>query len=228
MAQHAIPAMRSGPLRIAILVSGEGTTLDALAELAADGALPARIVLVLANRSGIGALEKATRRGLPSVVVTSRDAPIDTWSVQVTAELESRGVELVVLAGFLKIFPPPWIEHWKGRVINIHPALLPRYGGHGMYGTHVHEAVLAAGDRETGATVHLVTAAVDGGPILAQERIPVLPGDTPDTLRARIHPVEVALLADTIRRFADGSLPLPYPDRDALELRRRDDRGSTG
>lgn len=228
MSGNTFQAKRAGPLPIAVLVSGEGTTLDALAELAAGGSLPARIVLVLANRSGIGALEKAARRGLPAVVVPSRDAPVDAWSERVTAELDSRGVELVVLAGFLKIFPPSWIERWNGRVINIHPALLPRYGGHGMYGAHVHEAVLASGDPETGATVHLVTAAVDGGPILAQERIPVLPGDTPESLRTRIHPVEVALLADTIRRFADGSLPLPYPGREAPGARRRDARGSTG
>jgi phosphoribosylglycinamide formyltransferase-1 len=228
MPGNTVLGKRAGPLPIAVLVSGEGTTLDALAELAANGSLPARIVLVLANRSGIGALEKAARRGLPSVVAVSREVPADAWCERVTAELESRGAELVVLAGFLKILPPSWIERWKGRVINIHPALLPRYGGPGMYGAHVHEAVLAAGDPETGATVHLVTEAVDGGPILAQQRIPVLPGDTPESLRARIHPVEVALLADTIRRFADGSLPLPYPERDALGSRRRDARGTAG
>jgi len=228
MSGNPVPGKRIGPLPIAILVSGEGTTLDALAELAANGTLPARIALVLANRPGIGALEKAARRGLSSVVVASRDAPVDAWSERVTAELESRGVELVVLAGFLKILPPSWIERWKGRVINIHPALLPRYGGHGMYGAHVHEAVLASGDSETGATVHLVTTAVDGGLILAQRRIPVLPGDTAESLRARLHPVEVELLADTIREFADGSLSLPYSERDALGLRRRDDRGPIG
>lgn len=208
-------------LPISVLVSGEGTTLDALAELSAAGRLPAKIVLVLSNRPGIGALDKAQRRGLPSVVVPSRDAPVEAWAERVTLELASRGTELVVLAGFLRILPSSWVERWKGRVINIHPALLPRHGGLGMYGTHVHEAVLAAHETETGATVHLVTSPVDAGPILAQRSVPVFPSDTPETLRARLHPIEVALLAETIARFAEGTLPLPYPVRDEEDSRRR-------
>ncbi len=214
------PSVR--PLPISVLVSGEGTTLDALAELAERGQLPARIVLVLANRSGIGALEKARRRGLPTVVVPSRDAPVEPWAERVSQELASRGTELVVLAGFLRILPASWVERWKGRVINIHPALLPRHGGRGMYGSHVHEAVLAAHETETGATVHLVTSPIDAGPILTQRSIPVLPDDTPDTLRARLHPLEVALLAETIGRFATGELPLPYPERGEWESRGRE------
>jgi phosphoribosylglycinamide formyltransferase 1 len=98
--------------------------------------------------------------------------------------------------------------------MNLHPSLLPRYGGRGMYGRRVHEAVLAARERETGATVHLVTGAVDAGPSIAQARLPVRPGDTPESLRERLRPVEVALLAATLRRFADGELPLPYPGGD--------------
>lgn len=216
------------PLPISVLVSGEGTTLDALAELIEDGQLPARIVLVLANRPGIGALDKAHRRGLPTVVVTSRDAPVEPWAEQVSRELAARGTELVVLAGFLRILPSSWVERWKGRVINIHPALLPRHGGKGMYGSHVHEAVLAAHETETGATVHLVTSPIDAGPILAQRSIPVLPSDTPETLRRRIHPVEVALLAETIGRFARGELPLPYRVREEPESRERDGLGVPG
>ncbi len=202
-------------LTIAVFVSGEGTTLDALAELVMGEHLPARIALVVADRPHAFAIERARRRGLPTVVLPSRGVDPDDWSRRVTAELESKGVELVVLAGFLTILPTSWVERWKGRAINIHPALLPHYGGAGMYGHHVHEAVLAAGDRESGATVHLVTADVDRGPTLAQERVPVLAGDTPDTLRARLHPVEVGLLAAVIRRFAEGALPLPYPEREA-------------
>jgi phosphoribosylglycinamide formyltransferase-1 len=119
-------------------------------------------------------------------------------------------VELVVLAGFLSILPNRWVDRWRGRAINIHPSLLPRHGGPGMYGPRVHRAVLASGDRETGATVHIVTSDVDGGPTVAQERMAVLPDDTPDTLRARLHPIEVNLLAVTIRKFAEGELPLPF------------------
>ncbi len=202
-------------LPIGVLVSGEGTTLDALAELALGDHLPVRIVLVVSDRPHARAVERARGRGLPTLVLPSRGVDPEAWAARLTQELAQKGVELVVLAGFLTILPDSWVRRWQGRAINLHPALLPRYGGAGMYGNRVHTAVLAAGDRETGATVHLVTEDVDGGPVLAQERVPVEPGDTPETLRARLHPVEVALLAATIRRFADGSLPLPYPGPDA-------------
>ncbi len=209
-------------LPIGVLVSGEGTTLDGLAELALGDHLPARIALVVADRPHAPALEKARRRGLPTLVLPSRGVVPDAWAARLTTELIDQGVELVVLAGFLTILPPSFVARWQGRAINIHPSLLPRYGGPGMYGARVHAAVLAAHDPETGATVHLVTGDVDGGPTIAQERVPVEPGDTPETLRARVHPAEVALLAATIRRFADGALPLPYPGPDAPEARGRE------
>jgi len=197
-------------LSVAVLVSGEGTTLEGLAELAVGGHLPVRIVLVVADRPHIPAIERARRRGIPTIVLPSRGVDPGVWSERLTRELVEKGVELVVLAGFLSILPPTWVERWEGRAINIHPSLLPRHGGPGMYGSHVHRAVLASGDRETGATVHLVTHDLDAGPTIAQERLEVLPGDTPESLRARVHPVEVALLAAVLRRFAEGDLPLPY------------------
>jgi phosphoribosylglycinamide formyltransferase-1 len=197
-------------LPVAVLVSGEGTTLEGLAELAAGGHLPIRICLVVSDRPNIPAIERARRRGFPTVVLPTRGTDPAAWSDRLTKELTDKGVELVVLAGFLSILPVPWVERWKGRAINIHPALLPRHGGRGMYGMRVHRAVLEAGETESGATVHVVTNDVDGGPRVAQEKVPVLPGDTPEALRARLHPVEVGLLAATIRRFADGELPLPY------------------
>ena len=198
-------------LTIGVLVSGEGTTLDAIAELASGGHLPVHIALVVSDRPHAPAIEKARRRGLATLVLPSRGVPIDPWAARLTAELRERSVELVLLAGFLTILPPSWVADWPGRAINIHPALLPRHGGPGLYGSHVHEAVLAAGDRQTGATVHVVTGEVDRGPTIAQQRIEVLPGDTATSLRARLHPVEVDLLAATLRRFAEGTLPLPYP-----------------
>ena len=197
-------------LPVAVLVSGEGTTLEGLAELAAGGHLPIRICLVVSDRPNIPAIERARRRGIPTVVLPTRGADPVAWSDHLTKELTDQGVELVVLAGFLSILPPRWVERWSGRAINIHPALLPRHGGRGMYGMRVHRAVLAAGETESGATVHVVTTDVDGGPRVAQEKVPVLPGDTPESLRARLHPVEVGLLAATLRRFAEGELPLPY------------------
>jgi len=201
------------PLPIAVLVSGEGTTLEGIAEQVIGGHLPARIVLVVADRVHAPAIERARRRGLPTIVLPSKGVDPLAWSMRLSDELNAQGVELVVLAGFLTILPPEWVERWRGRAINLHPSLLPRHGGPGLYGERVHRAVLAAGDRETGATVHLVTSDVDRGPTIAQERIEVQPDETPASLRRRLHPIEVALLSATIRRFADGSLPLPYPDQ---------------
>jgi phosphoribosylglycinamide formyltransferase 1 len=206
-------------LSIAVLVSGEGTTLDALADEVGRGTLPVDLRLVVSDRANAPALEKARRRGLETVVLPSRGVDPEEWGDRLTAELAGRGIGLVVLAGFLTILPPRWVARWQGRAVNLHPSLLPKYGGPGMYGPRVHAAVLAAHETETGVTVHLVTGDVDGGPPLVQERVAVLPGDTPSTLRERLHPVEVRLLAETIRRFADGSWPLPYPGSEARSRR---------
>jgi len=200
----------SRPLHLGVLVSGEGTTLDYLAELIDGGRLPAQIVLVVADRPHAGAIEKARRRGLPTVVLPLKGVPEALWAAQMDHELSEKRVELVVLAGFLSVIPAGWLSGWVGRVINLHPALLPKFGGPGMYGARVHRAVLAAGERESGASVHLVTPQVDEGPVLAQSKVPVLPGDTPESLEARIRPAERELLAQVIRRFADGAWPLPY------------------
>jgi len=214
-------------LAVGALVSGEGTTIDALAEMAAGGHLPARFALVVSDRPHAPAIERARARGLPTLVLPTHGLPPEVWGARLTSELEARGVELVVLVGFLSILPSSWVAHWAGRAINLHPSLLPRYGGPGMYGRKVLEAVLEARERTTGATVHLVTDEVDGGTPIVQERVPVVPDDTPETLRARLAPVEVALVALAIRRFAEGVLPLPYVVSDAAAPRRgeRDARG---
>jgi phosphoribosylglycinamide formyltransferase-1 len=212
------------PLSVGVLVSGEGTTLEALAEMAAGGHLPAHFALVVADRPHAPAIERARVRGLPTLVLPSHGGSPEAWAARLTAELEAQNVELVVLAGFLSILPSSWVAHWKGRAINLHPSLLPRYGGPGMFGRRVLEAVLEARERTTGATVHLVTDDVDGGPPILQERVPVVPDDTPETLRERLRPVEVALLATAIRRFADGALPLPYVVSEPEAPRGRGDR----
>jgi phosphoribosylglycinamide formyltransferase-1 len=201
------------PLPIAVLVSGEGTTMEALAEAIQGGHLPARILLVLSDRPHAPAIERARRHGIPTEVLPFRGAVEAEWVARVDERLRARGVELVVLAGFLAILPARFVALWEGRIINLHPALLPKYGGKGFYGHHVFEAILASGDPETGISVHLVTAEVDRGPVLEQRRLPVLSGETPDSLRTRVHPLEVAALQEVIRRFADGELPLPYPAR---------------
>ncbi|MEM0129031.1 MAG: phosphoribosylglycinamide formyltransferase [Thermoplasmata archaeon] len=200
------------PLRVSVLVSGEGTTMAALADRwAPDPSPPGRIVLVLADRSGAPALERARARGLPAEILSPKEAGgPDAWASALDARLVARGTDLVILAGFLSILPPAWVDRWGDRAINLHPSLLPRFGGPGMHGRHVHEAVLASGEGETGVTVHVVTASVDRGPILWQERLPIRAGETPETLRQRLAPLEVDALDRVVRRFADGRLPLPY------------------
>ena len=201
----------SRALPIAVFLSGEGTTFDALAEAIAGGHLPARIVLVLSDRPHAPGIERARLHGLPTAVRPLHGVAPDRWTHEVSALLNEVGATLVVLAGFLAILPPPFVQSWSGRIVNVHPSLLPEHGGRGMYGLRIHAAVLEAGDTETGATVHLVTDDVDGGPRLLQERVPVRPGDTPEDLRERVRPVERRLLAEAIRRFAEGEWALPHP-----------------
>ncbi|EQD54604.1 phosphoribosylglycinamide formyltransferase [mine drainage metagenome] len=207
----------SSRLRVAVLVSGEGTTMTALAERSRAHEAPFQVVLVASDRPGAVALERARSLGIPTTVLPLlprlKDPPDpeglpaeSAWA----AALRERGVQLLVLAGFLKVFRGPVLREFSGRILNTHPALLPRYGGAGMYGSHVHEAVLRAGERETGATVHLVTESLDAGPVIAQARIPVLTGDDPASLAARLRPVEHRLLIQVVEDFARGRLPLPF------------------
>ncbi len=199
-----------GRLRVAILVSGEGTTLEGLVTRWKATDAPIEVALVLADRPGIGALDRARRLALPVELVARRSLAPAEFARVLTDRLRGHGAELVILAGFLSILPPSWVETWKGRALNVHPSLLPRYGGKGMHGAKVHEAVLAAGERETGVTVHLVTGDVDAGPTLEQRRMTVEAQDTPETLRARLAPLELEALDSVVRRFARGDLRLPY------------------
>ena len=176
---------------IAVFVSGEGTTLQAL--LDCQQACHYQVSLVVANRE-CGALARASRAGVPTLL--SRD-----WE-EITRRLREAGVGLIVLAGYLAIIPEAVCEQWAGRMINTHPSLLPKFGGKGMYGRRVHEAVIAAGERETGCTVHYVSSTVDGGDIIAQTRVPVLIDDTPDTLAARVQAAERQLLPQVVDQLS--------------------------
>lgn len=195
---------------MAILVSGEGTTLEGLVTRWRASGAPVEVALVLADRPGIGAIERARRLALPLELVDRRSVDPAGFARVVTDLLRERQVELVILAGFLSILPPSWVDAWEGRAINLHPSLLPRYSGRGMHGRRVHAAVIADGERETGVTVHLVTRDVDAGPTIEQRRMAVEPNDTPETLRARLAPLELEALDSVVRRFACGELPLPY------------------
>ncbi len=201
-------------LPVAFLVSGEGTTLEGIADLVHGAHLPVRIVLVVSDRPHATAIEKARRHGLRTLVLPFRGMLPDSWSEELTGQLENHGVELVVLAGFLSVLPAPFVRRWEGRILNLHPSLLPKFGGPGLYGAKVHRAVIEAGEKESGATVHLVTEEVDRGPILAQVRVELVEGETPESLRRRLHPHEVMLLGETLRRIAEGAIPLPVPRTD--------------
>jgi phosphoribosylglycinamide formyltransferase-1 len=176
-----------------VLVSGNGTNLEALINAERRGALEGgRIDAVISDREGVYALERARRGGIPGMVeapdrTLPREARRRELSDRILAIARRRGAALIVLAGFLSILEGELIGEYAGRIINLHPALLPKYGGRGMYGERVHRAVLAAGERESGCTVHLVDRGTDTGPILLQRRVPVLPGDSPEGLAARIH-----------------------------------------
>lgn len=182
------------PVRVAVLVSGGGTNLQALLDAFHDSPI-ARITRVISNRPDAGALARARRSNVPAVVLKKPD---DAGEL-----LEALGdAQLVVLTGYLKLVPAPVVRAFRGRMINIHPALLPEFGGPGMYGHHVHEAVLASGARASGPTIHFVDEEFDRGAIIEQERVPVLPGDTPETLAARVLEAEHRLLPRVVLELA--------------------------
>jgi formyltetrahydrofolate-dependent phosphoribosylglycinamide formyltransferase len=191
------------PVRLGVLISGSGRTLQNLIDRIQDGSLDARIEVVVSSHPGVRGLERASRAGLPASTVSWKEHPDDdAFSRAVTAVLDAHPVDLVIMAGFLRRWRFP--ERYAGRVLNIHPALLPKFGGLGFYGHRVHEAVLASGDRESGCTVHVADLEYDRGPVVLQERVPVLDGDTPDSLADRVFQAECRAYPEAIRRVAAG------------------------
>ena len=189
------------PVRVAVLASGGGTNLQAL--LDALNGVPggkARVVRVVSNRKDAGALDRARRAGIAAVTLAD---PADVE--QCLAALGD--AQLVVLAGYLKLIPPAVVSRFRWRMVNIHPALLPDFGGPGMYGARVHQAVLAAGARESGASVHYVSEEYDRGAVIARARVPVRPDDTPETLAARVLTAEHRLLPRVVTELVDLGLP---------------------
>lgn len=169
-------------VRTAVLVSGGGTNLQALLDASARGELPdAEIALVVSNKEGAYALERAKRAGIEALYLGPED-----FEAKLEAELAARGIGLIVLAGFLRILSPEFTARWPRRILNIHPSLIPSFCGQGYYGLRVHEAALARGVKLTGATVHFVNEIPDGGEIILQKAVEVLPGDTPEILQRRV------------------------------------------
>jgi len=197
-------------MNLGFFASHRGSNMQAVIAACNSGQLAAKPCVVISNNSDSEALARARKEGIPAYHFSSKviadPAELDK---AILLTLQRHEVELVVLAGYMKQLGEKTLNAYQGRVINIHPALLPKYGGLGMYGIHVHEAVIAAGDAETGVTVHLVDAEYDHGEILAQCRLPVLPGDTAETLAGRVLETEHTFLVQTLIDIVEGKIILP-------------------
>ncbi len=199
--------MASRAIRLAVFVSGGGTTLQNLLDRCADGRLRAEVVLVLASSADAFALERARRAGIPAAVVGRKEAGSrDEFSRRLFDQCRQAQADLVCLAGFLQLIQIP--DDYRGRVMNIHPSLIPAFCGKGYYGQHVHEAVLASGVKVSGCTVHFADNAYDQGPIILQRTVPVLDDDTPETLARRVFAEECEAYPEGIRLFAEGRLQI--------------------
>jgi phosphoribosylglycinamide formyltransferase-1 len=194
-------------MRLAFLASNNGSSLRAIVAAARAGALAVEPVLVISNRNTSAALDFARAHAIPAHHVPTLPDPISA-DERLSQILEAANVDLVILSGYLRKLGGQTLAAFSGRILNIHPALLPRHGGQGMYGRRVHEAVLAAGERVTGASVHLVDQEYDHGPVLASVKVPVEANDTAQSLEAKVMALEPSLFVDTIKRIVSGELPL--------------------
>jgi phosphoribosylglycinamide formyltransferase 1 len=195
--------------RVAVLISGRGSNLAALLAAARGRDYPAEVALVISNRPQAAGLDHATAAGVPSLVIDHRSYRGDraAHEVAIDAALRQAAIEIVCLAGYMRLLTPSLVELWAGRMLNIHPSLLPAFPG-----LDTHARALAAGVKVHGCTVHLVTIATDEGPILAQAAVPVLPDDTPDTLATRVLAQEHVIYPLALRLLATGAAPRPAPD----------------
>lgn len=208
-------------MRIAVLASGNGTTLQALLDeftqgVPRGGAVSPRaaprgaveVAVVICNTPGAGALDRARRAGIPALLINHRGRSIQAFEADLAAALEAHRADLICLAGFLRVLSPAFVGRFPGRILNTHPALLPAFGGKGMYGHRVHQAVLEARAAISGCTIHIVTEVPDDGPVVAQASVPVLDGDTPDRLAARVQAEERRLYPEVVRWWAAGRLDI--------------------
>ncbi len=192
-------------LRLGVLVSGRGTNLQALLDAIARGDLRAEVALVACNRQGAGAIDRAERAGVPVELFTQREYGIrEGQQAAIADRLEALGVDLVVCAGWDRIFTAEFVRRFPGRIINVHPSLLPAFGG----GLHAVRDALEYGVKITGCTVHFVTDELDSGPVISQAAVAVLPDDTEETLAERIHVEEHSLLVEAVGLFAQGKLEI--------------------
>lgn len=190
--------------KLAVLVSGNGSNLQAMIDARARGEFTPEIRVVISNRPGVGALERATRAGIEAVVLDHKTFPDRvSFDTALDAELRKRGVEWIALAGFMRLLSPGFVSSWRGRLVNVHPSLLPAFPG-----ARALQAALEAGVDRTGVTVHFVDEGTDTGPAIAQAPVPIVPGDTEDTLASRVHEVEHRLFPRAVAAVATGRVKL--------------------
>ncbi len=194
----------SGKLKVGVLISGRGSNLKALIDACAQTDFPARVVIVISNVASAAGLNYAKQAGIPFKIVPHQEFPSrEAFDAAVDTELQRASVELVCEAGFMRIHSDGFVRKWLGKVINIHPSLLPAFKG-----THVHEKVIAAGVKVSGCTVHYVMPELDSGPIIARSEVPVLEGDTPESLAARVLQAEHKLYPSVLKEIAEGRVRL--------------------
>ncbi len=197
-------------IRVVVLASGSGSTLQALLDAFPHTGSPdgVEIVAVVCNTPGALALERGYRAGIAAILVDHRGRSQEAFEADLAAAIDAHHADLICLAGFLRILSPTFVRRYAGRILNTHPALLPAFGGKGMYGERVHRAVLEAGSTVSGCTIHIVDEIPDGGPIVAQTTVPVIEGDTPESLAERVKAEERRLYPEVIRRWAAGQINL--------------------
>jgi len=198
----------SRPLKLGFLASANGSGARAIVAAIRAGELDAEGRLLVSNNRSSAALSFAVEAGVPALVIATQADPAAA-DARLADEMAAHGVELIVMSGYLRQLGPRTLARYAGRVLNIHPGPLPQFGGHGMYGRRVHEAVIAAGAAESGICIHLVDEEYDRGPVIARRSVPVLAGDTPEVLEARVRALEPAFYVETLRRITEGAIALP-------------------
>lgn len=200
--------MTDHKLALGFLASGNGSSAQAIVDAIEAGGLAAEARLMVSNLKTAPALDFAREHGIPALCIPTKADP-EAADRGLAEAMAAHGVEMIVLSGYLRRLGPETLDRYAGRIINIHPGPLPAFGGQGMYGRRVHEAVLAAGVRESGIVIHLVDEEYDHGPTVAARAIPVMPGDTTDDLEARVRAAEPGFFVETLQRIAKGELALP-------------------
>lgn len=200
--------MSTQPLKLGFLASKNGSSMRAMIDAIKAGELAAEPLLVVSNNKTAGALEFAAACGVPTLVIPTQSDP-EAADARLCEAMEAAGVDLIIASGYLRRLGPKTLGRYRNRVVNIHPGALPAFGGEGMYGRRVHEAVIAAGVAESGVTIHAVDEIYDHGPVIAARAVPLEPGETAESLEARITALEPTFFVETLRRIADGELALP-------------------